>query len=51
MRVVLVTGELHLDHVEILPPDNIVATGVNYIVDGVTPGRDVTIAALKEIKI
>jgi hypothetical protein len=31
--------------------DKIVIRSVTYIVDGVTPGRDVTIAALKEIKI
>jgi hypothetical protein len=31
--------------------DKVIARTVTYIVDGVTPGRDVTIAALKEIKI
>lgn len=31
--------------------DKIIARSVSYIVDGVTPGRDVTIVALKEIKI
>ena len=31
--------------------DKVIARSVNYIVDGVTPGRDVTIAALKEIKV
>ena len=31
--------------------DKIIARSVTYIVDGITPGRDVTIANLKEIKI
>lgn len=31
--------------------DKVIARTVSYIVDGVTFGRDVTIAALKEIKI
>lgn len=31
--------------------DKVIARSVAYIVDGVTAGRDVTIAALKEIKI
>jgi hypothetical protein len=31
--------------------DKVIARSVTYIVDGVTPGRNVTICALKEIKI
>ena len=31
--------------------DKVIARSVTYIVDGVTPGRDVTIAKLQEIKI